>query len=91
MMKMFEAAINLPLAEQALDEAWNAILGSVDPDETADFFKLGGTSLAAIRLEAALFEKGWLLSAGDILQNPEKNALPALMTPAGDTDWEAGE
>ncbi len=84
-MKMLEAS--LPLPERALAEAWSAVLKTDEPD----FFAAGGTSLNAIRLEAALFDRGWLLSAADILQNPDRRALAALMTLSGETDWEDGE
>ncbi len=84
-MKMLEAS--LPLPEQALAEAWSAVLKTDEPD----FFAAGGTSLNAIRLEAALFERGWLLSAADILQNPDRGALAAFMAAADETNWEDGE
>ncbi len=82
---MFEES--LPLPERALADAWSDVLKS----EEQDFFAAGGTSLGAIRLEAALFEKGWLLSAADILQNPDIRTLTAWMTPLDETDWENDE
>ena len=78
----------LPQAS-ALHEALKSVLDAADIQQGDDFFTIGGTSLAAIRLEGALFEAGWLLSAADIFGNPEIHKMPALMIPADEIDWEA--
>ena len=75
----------LTVPQDALANVWKSVLRT-DGD---DFFEQGGTSLAAIRIESALYEKGWLLSAADILQNPKRCDMAALMTSAEETDWEA--
>ena len=72
-----------------LQEVLRAIIGTGDDDE--DFYELGGTSMDAIMIESALLENGWLLSAADIMQNPEIQDMAKLMTPADDIDWEAEE
>jgi hypothetical protein len=75
------------LPEDVLLDVWKNVLGT----EADDFFTAGGTSLDAIRLEAALFERGWLLSAADIFQNPKLRDMAALMTSVKEIDWEAEE
>ena len=70
-----------------LHDVLNAVIGTREDDE--DFYESGGTSMDAIMIESALLEKGWLLSAADILQNPEIHDMARLMTPADDIDWEA--
>ena len=70
-----------------LQEVLNAVIGTFENDE--DFYESGGTSMDAIMIESALLEKGWLLSAADIMQNPEIQEMAKLMTPADDIDWEA--
>ena len=72
-----------------LQEVLSAIIGTIENDE--DFYELGGTSMDAIMIESALLENGWLLSAADIMQNPEIQDMAELMTPADDIDWEAEE
>ena len=79
--------LSAPLPETALAEAWKEVLKTDEPD----FFAAGGTSLDAIRLEAVLFEKGWLLSAADILESSNIGALSALMAPLDEMNWEDGE
>ena len=66
---------------------WNRVLKT----EEGDFYELGGTSMDAISIESALLEEGWLLSAADILQNPEFYAMSALISRADDIDWEADD
>jgi hypothetical protein len=68
---------------------WKDVLGIDEITANDDFFTVGGTSLSAIRIEAALFEKGWFLSAADILQNPKLCDMAALMALAEEIDWEA--
>ncbi len=68
--------------------AWVDVLGAKPGSGDADFFAAGGTSLHAIRLEAALYGRNWLLSAADVLQGPTLLEMAAAMTPADDVDWE---
>ena len=81
-VQMFKNILTTP--QDALIDVWKSVL-ETDGD---DFFAEGGTSLAAIRMESALFEKGWLLSAADILQNPKRCDMAALILPADKIDWE---
>lgn len=71
-----------------LSRVWMDVLGSDDVSPHDDFFVAGGTSLAAIRIEAGLFERGFLLCAADILQNPKMYEMAALMVPADEINWE---
>jgi hypothetical protein len=68
-----------------LEKCWRDDFGT----DTADFFEIGGTSFDAIKLEAALFKAGYVLSAADIFQYPAKTELVELMLPADEVDWEA--
>jgi len=71
-------------ASDVLLDVWKTVLGT----DTDDFFEAGGTSLSAIRLESALYEKGWLLSAADIFHTPKLLDMAALLTPVDEIDWE---
>ena len=73
------------MPDKILQEVLDSIIGTGE----GDFYTLGGTSMDAIRIEAALLEKGWLLSAADILLNPEIHQMVTLMVPADEIDWEA--
>jgi len=86
---MSDKNIDTETSLKILQEVLSAIIGTGDEDE--DFYESGGTSMDAIMIESALLDKGWLLSAADIMQNPEITAMVPLMTPADDIDWEAEE
>ena len=65
--------------EDVLREAWKSVLGvhMVAPD--ANFFELGGDSIAAVRLAAALREHGYELSLTDVFRCPTLHALASLV------------
>ena len=86
---MSDKNIDLETSLIILREVISAIIGTFENDE--DFYELGGTSMDAIMIESALLDKGWLLSAADIMQNPEIQEMVKLMIPADDIDWEAEE
>ena len=86
---MSDKNIDLETSLIILQEVLSAVIGTGDEDE--DFYELGGTSMDAIMIESALLENGWLLSAADIMQNPEIQEMAKLMIPADDIDWEAEE
>ena len=77
--------MDFSMAEIILKDAISSVLGGCD----GDFYELGGTSMDAIMIESALLDKGYVLSAADILQNPEIQEMAKLMTPADEFDWEA--
>ena len=72
------------MPEKILREVWMEILKASE----GDFYEIGGTSMDAIMIESALLQKGWFLSAADILQNPKIHDMAALMIPADEIDWE---
>lgn len=72
-------------------QVWADILNIKDVSLDDDFYIAGGTSLAAIRIEAALFEKGWILSASDIIRNPKLYEAAAKMIPLDEINWEDEE
>ncbi len=77
-----------PLALKELMDVWKETLEKNEVSPSDDFFLSGGTSLAAIRMEAALFERGWLLSATDIFRHPKLTDMAGCLSPADDIDWE---
>ncbi len=77
-----------PLMLAELMEVWKEVLEKNEVSPTDDFFLSGGTSLGAIRIEAAMFERGWLLSATDIFHHPKLADMAGCLTPADDIDWE---
>ena len=72
------------MPESILREVWMEVL-KIDE---GDFYETGGSSMDAILIESALLQKGWSLSAADILQNPKIHEMAALMVPAEEIDWE---
>ena len=81
--KIFDSGTNII----TLQEVISNILEAGD----GDFYELGGTSMDAIMIESALLEKGFILSAADILQNPKIMEMAQLMIPADEIEWEAEE
>ncbi|HUQ55574.1 FkbM family methyltransferase [Lentzea sp.] len=69
-----------PESVPGLAEAWQHAVGS-EPGGTADFFELGGTSMAAVRMLSQLHrEHGYELKLDDFLASPTASALAALCT-----------
>jgi len=67
-------------AELALADAWNRILqlsGAWSPD--AHFFQLGGDSLRALQLGAALRTEGYCLTVDKVFRNPAFSSMVAAM------------
>ncbi|MER5891099.1 phosphopantetheine-binding protein, partial [Streptomyces sp. NPDC001941] len=64
-----------------LAEVWQAVLGvPVGPDDS--FFELGGNSLYAVRLAAAMRERGLpALPLRELYLNPTVNRLAAVLAP----------
>jgi len=82
------------MTDKSLDQSTSIdilyeVIGNILNSVNGDFYELGGTSMDAIMVESALLEKGFALSAADILQNPEFNDMAKLMIPVSDIDWEA--
>ncbi|KAF9891566.1 hypothetical protein FE257_003577 [Aspergillus nanangensis] len=72
--------------EQRLQQLWATVLGLDDPDSiatNANFFRMGGDSIAAIRLSQRASEDGLALTAADIFRNPRLCDL-ALLVRVGD-------
>ncbi|MGV9837642.1 Pls/PosA family non-ribosomal peptide synthetase [Nocardia niigatensis] len=58
---------------------WDSILGAEVTDPNADFFDLGGGSLAAAQLVAALRERNPRIAVADLYDHPRLGALAALL------------
>ncbi|MEV6097359.1 Pls/PosA family non-ribosomal peptide synthetase [Nocardia sp. NPDC051981] len=58
---------------------WDSILGAEVTDPDADFFDLGGGSLAAAQLVAALRERQPRIAVADLYDHPRLGALAALL------------
>ncbi|MFE3959151.1 Pls/PosA family non-ribosomal peptide synthetase [Nocardia sp. NPDC059091] len=58
---------------------WDSILGAEVTDPDADFFDLGGGSLAAAQLVAALRERQPHIAVADLYDHPRLGALAALL------------
>ncbi|MEV0464879.1 Pls/PosA family non-ribosomal peptide synthetase [Nocardia tengchongensis] len=58
---------------------WDSILGAEVTDPDADFFDLGGGSLAAAQLVAALRERHPTIAVADLYDHPRLGALAALL------------
>ncbi len=74
--------------KDALISAWKQVFKTDRVNDTDNFFELGGTSLMAIEIESILFEKGYVLSAADIFENPVLSDLVPLILLADEIDWE---
>ncbi|KAM7185082.1 hypothetical protein V8F20_011947 [Naviculisporaceae sp. PSN 640] len=69
--------------EKVLHNLWQKLLG-LEGDRfgaSSNFFELGGSSLAAIKLASAARDQGHNLSAQIIFKNPVLSAMAAQMTP----------
>ncbi|MFD5829860.1 FkbM family methyltransferase [Lentzea sp. NPDC060358] len=69
-----------PASVPGLAEAWRHAVGT-EPGGTADFFELGGTSMAAVRMLSRLHrDHGYELRLDDFLESPTAATLAALCT-----------
>lgn len=71
--------------ERIIAKVWTEVLGLQRVSVTDDYFELGGDSIRAIRVIAALNREGLALSPRDIFGNPTVEALAAVARPASDT------
>ncbi|WP_439651087.1 Pls/PosA family non-ribosomal peptide synthetase [Nocardia panacis] len=60
-------------------DQWDAILGAEITDPDVDFFDMGGGSLAAAQLVAALRERYPTIAVADLYDHPRLGALVALL------------
>ncbi|MFC4529286.1 Pls/PosA family non-ribosomal peptide synthetase [Sphaerisporangium dianthi] len=74
------AAAELTDAEQWLAERWADIIGVGAVDRDADFFVLGGTSLAAARLVSELRTRYPAAAVGDVYGHPTLGGLAARLS-----------
>ncbi|AYF76949.1 amino acid adenylation domain-containing protein [Nocardia yunnanensis] len=65
--------------EQWVAGLWDSILGAEVADSNADFFDLGGGSLAAAQLVAALRERHPHITVADLYDQPRLGALAAFL------------
>ncbi|BEK95569.1 Pls/PosA family non-ribosomal peptide synthetase [Nocardia seriolae] len=65
--------------EQWVAGLWDSILGAEVSDPNADFFDLGGGSLAAAQLVAALRERQPRIAVADLYDQPRLGALAAFL------------
>jgi hypothetical protein len=79
---------NLPQISVFAD-IWKNELGLETVTEHSDFFDSGGASMSAIRMESALYERGWYLTAPDIFIHAKFGLIAPLIIPAAEADWEA--
>ncbi|GAA4350642.1 Pls/PosA family non-ribosomal peptide synthetase [Microbacterium rhizosphaerae] len=81
-------APGLSPAEAWLAEQWQAVLGIPVPDRKADFFDLGGGSLAAAQLVSRLRVKVPEFSVADIYDVPRLGAMAKALGPFLDSEDE---
>lgn len=79
-------ASGLTPAEAWLAEQWQAVLGLAVPDRGADFFDLGGGSLAAAQLVSRIRTKVPEFAVADIYDVPRLGAMAKALGPLLDTD-----
>ncbi|MDL9981056.1 amino acid adenylation domain-containing protein [Microbacterium sp. ASV49] len=79
-------APGLSPAEAWLAEQWQAVLGLPVPDRKADFFDLGGGSLAAAQLVSRLRAKVPEFSVADIYDVPRLGAMAKALGPFLEAD-----
>jgi non-ribosomal peptide synthetase-like protein len=79
-------APGLSPAEAWLAEQWQAVLGLPVPDRKADFFDLGGGSLAAAQLVSRLRVKVPEFSVADIYDVPRLGAMAKALGPFLDSE-----
>ncbi|GIH28111.1 amino acid adenylation protein [Acrocarpospora phusangensis] len=65
--------------EKWLAERWQEILGVTSGDPAADFFTLGGTSLAAARLVSVLRDQYPAVAVADLYEHPTLRGLGAFL------------
>ncbi|MFC6083521.1 Pls/PosA family non-ribosomal peptide synthetase [Sphaerisporangium aureirubrum] len=73
-------AAELSDAERWVAEQWTGILGVEAGDRDADFFALGGTSLAVARLVSALRTRHPAAAVGDVYAHPTLGGLAARLS-----------
>ncbi|PVW04869.1 amino acid adenylation protein [Microbacterium sp. Gd 4-13] len=83
-------AVDFSPAEAWLAEQWQAVLGMPVPDRKADFFDLGGGSLAAAQLVSRIRARVPEFSVADIYDVPRLGAMAKALGPLGDDDANAG-
>lgn len=72
-------AVGLSATEQWVAELWVEVLGVDVPGADADFFSLGGTSLAAAALVTRLRERVPTFAVRDLYDHPRLGALASLI------------
>ncbi|TDC88755.1 Pls/PosA family non-ribosomal peptide synthetase [Actinomadura sp. 7K507] len=77
-------------AEERLAAMWAEVLGESPAAPGADFFALGGGSLAAARLVSALRPHHPSVSVGDVYENPTLRGLAAHLGDRGPESTQAG-
>ncbi|GAB0107403.1 non-ribosomal peptide synthetase [Nocardia sp. JMUB6875] len=65
--------------EQWVAGLWDSLLGAEATDPNADFFDLGGGSLSAAQLVAALRERNPRIAVADLYDHPRLGALAAFL------------
>ncbi|MBD8019901.1 AMP-binding protein [Brevibacterium gallinarum] len=68
-------------AETAVADAFAAVLHTRDPRADADFFRLGGDSITAIRLVAALRDAGFTTSVSEVFTHHTLARIAATCAP----------
>ena len=76
-------AVATSTVERELAAVWSATLEIPRPGVDESFFALGGDSILAIRLVAALRDAGWEVSVADLFTHQTIAALAAHVRPAG--------
>ncbi|WP_067570277.1 Pls/PosA family non-ribosomal peptide synthetase [Nocardia acidivorans] len=77
--KVAEVDPGLTPTEQWVAGLWDSILGAEVTDPNADFFDLGGGSLAAAQLVTGLRERHPRITVADLYDQPRLGALAALL------------
>ena len=72
-------AVGMTETEQWVAEAWVEVLGLDVPGKDADFFELGGSSLAAASLIARLRERVPTIAVRDLYDHPRLETLASLI------------
>ncbi|MFG6475068.1 Pls/PosA family non-ribosomal peptide synthetase [Microbacterium sp. P06] len=83
-------AVDLTPAEAWLAEQWQAVLGAPVPDRKADFFDLGGGSLAAAQLVSRIRARVPEFSVADIYDVPRLGAMARALGALDDDDDASG-
>lgn len=78
-----EAETGFTETEKWVAGLWDSILGAEVTDPKADFFDLGGGSLAAAQLVAGLRERNPRITVADLYDHPRLGALAALLDSSG--------